>query len=74
MVKNLPSKARDVASISGCETKIPHVAEQLSLCTTTTELYATAREPVRRNKRFRVPQLRPHAAINQQIKVHIKKS
>ena len=30
MVKNLPSNAGDTDSISGQETKIPHVTEQLS--------------------------------------------
>ena len=37
VVKNQPSKAGDTGSIPGQGTKIPHAAEQLSLCTTTRE-------------------------------------
>ena len=37
MVKNPPSNARDVDSIPGGVTKIPHASGQLSLCTATTE-------------------------------------
>ena len=37
VVKNPPSNARDVGSIPGRGTKIPHAAGQLSPCTTTTE-------------------------------------
>ena len=38
MVKNPPCNAVDVGSIPGQGTKIPHAVEQLSPCTTTTEL------------------------------------
>ena len=38
VVKNLPANAGDVGSIPGRGTKIPHAAEQLSPCLTTTEL------------------------------------
>ena len=38
MVKSLPCNAGDVGSIPGWGTKIPHAAEQLSPCATTTEL------------------------------------
>ena len=31
MVKNLPCSARDVGSIPGCGTKMPHAAEKLNL-------------------------------------------
>ena len=37
VVKNAPCNARDTGSIPGLGTKIPHVAEQLSPCTTATE-------------------------------------
>ena len=37
VVKNLPSSAGDMGSISGQGTKIPGAAEQLSLRTTTRE-------------------------------------
>ena len=37
VVKNLPSNARDLGSISGWGTKIPHAAGQLSLHIITTE-------------------------------------
>ena len=37
VVKNLPSNAADAGSIPGQGTKIPHAAEQLSLCAATTE-------------------------------------
>ena len=36
-VENPPSSAGDMGSIPGGGTKIPHAAEQLSLCTTATE-------------------------------------
>ena len=49
VVKNLPSNAGDVGSISGQETKIPHAAEQLSL-------HAATTEPTCPNQRGRVPQ------------------
>ena len=35
VVKNPPAKAGDMDSIPGPGTKIPHVSEQLNLCTTT---------------------------------------
>ena len=35
VVKNQPSKAGDTGSIPSQGTKIPHTAEQLSLCSTT---------------------------------------
>ena len=38
MVENLPCNAGDVDLILGHGTKIPHAAEQLSPCATTTEL------------------------------------
>ena len=38
VVKNLPSNAGGACSIPGQGTKIPHAAEQLSPCATTTEL------------------------------------
>ena len=37
VVKNLPANARDMGSILGPGTKIPHAAGQLSLSTTSTE-------------------------------------
>ena len=37
MVKSPPSSARDVGSIFGQETKVPHAMGQLSLRATTTE-------------------------------------
>ena len=37
MVQNLPRNAEDMHSIPSLGTKIPHVAEQLNPCTTTTE-------------------------------------
>ena len=37
MVKNPLCNARDRGSIPGLGTKIPHAAEQLSLCTVITE-------------------------------------
>ena len=37
-VKNPPAKAGDMGSISVRLRKIPHAAEQLSLCTTTIKL------------------------------------
>ena len=37
MVKNLPSNAGDVGSVPGQGTEVPHVSEQLSLSTITTE-------------------------------------
>ena len=37
VVKNLPCDAKDMGSIPGQGTKIPHATEQLSLCATTTE-------------------------------------
>ena len=37
VVKNPPANAGDTGSSPGRGTKIPHAAEQLSLCTTTTE-------------------------------------
>ena len=38
MVKNPPYNAGDADSIPGQGTKLPHAAEQLSPCTTTTVL------------------------------------
>ena len=38
VVKNLSCKAGDSGSIPGRGTKIPHAAEQLTLCAATTEL------------------------------------
>ena len=55
VVKNPPSNAGDVGSIPGRGPKIPHAVGQLNPCTTT-------REPVRRNERSCVLQLRPNAA------------
>ena len=52
VVKNPPSNEGDVGSIPGWGTKIPHTAEQLSLC---------ALEPVPQ-RRSCVLQLRPDAA------------
>ena len=49
MVKNLPSNAGDAGSIPGRETRISHVAEQLSLCPANPE-------PVCLNWRGCVPQ------------------
>ena len=51
MVQNLPRNAEDMRSIPSWGTKIPHVAEQLNPCTTTTDPIhwspcATARESV----------------------------
>ena len=37
VIKNLPSSAGDVGSITGQRTKIPHAAGQLSLCATARE-------------------------------------
>ena len=37
MVKNLPCNAKDMSSVPVQGTKISHTAEQLSLCTATTE-------------------------------------
>ena len=37
MVKNPPSNAGDAGSIPGRGTRIPHAAEQLSPCATSTE-------------------------------------
>ena len=37
VVKNLPCNAKDMGSIPGQGTKIPHATEQLSLCAITTE-------------------------------------
>ena len=37
VVKNLPCNAKDMGSVPGLGTKIPHATEQLSLCATTTE-------------------------------------
>ena len=50
MVKNLPSNAREVGSIPGWGTKIPHAKGQLSPCATTTKL-------ARLNERACVPQI-----------------
>ena len=36
VVKNLPCNEKDMGSIPGEGTKIPHATEQLSLCATTT--------------------------------------
>ena len=72
MVKNLPSKAGDVASISGCRTKVPHVTEQLSPGTTTTELHATARETASYSKRLSAAAKTPCSC--KQTKVHMKQS
>ena len=49
MVENLPTNAGDTGLSPGL--KIPHVAEQLGPCTTTTE--PARLEPVLRNKRGR---------------------
>ena len=38
MVKNLPCNAGETGSIPGQGAKIRHALEQLSLCTTTTEV------------------------------------
>ena len=54
MVKNPFCNARDVGSIPGWGTKIPHTARQLSL-------WATAREPDGHNERSCMLQLRPKA-------------
>jgi len=37
LVENSPSSARDMGSIPGQETKIPHLVGQLSQCIATTE-------------------------------------
>ena len=60
VVKNPPSKAGDMGSIPGQETKIPHALGQRSPPATTTEPpRVTAREkPMRGNKRCWVPYLR----------------
>ena len=69
MVKNLPCNAGDSGSIPGQGTQIPHVSEQLRLCTTTTEPMCTAGESVRPPREIRTIQprsrglqLRPDAA------------
>lgn len=54
VIKNLPSSAGDVGSITGQRTKIPHAAGQLSLSTATTEPVPSKRAPV--------PQQKPSAA------------
>ena len=53
VVKNPPCNARDMGSIPGQRTKIPHAAEQLSLSATTTE-------HVSHNYWVHVPQQRSH--------------
>ena len=40
MVKNLPADTEDMGSIPGLGTRIPHAAEQLSLCTAAIEARA----------------------------------
>ena len=45
MVKSPPSDAWDMGSIPGLGTKIPHAAEQLSMCTLEPACI-TAREPM----------------------------
>ena len=80
MVKNLPSNAGDVSSISGWGTEIPHAAGQLGLCIATTEPTwspcNTSREKFQCNERSSilqrrsdVSQLRPDPAeyINKPI-------
>ena len=75
VVKNLPSNAGDAGSNPGWRTKIPHDVGQLSPRTTTTEpahpgACTTTREkpvrckeePVCRNERSHMPQLRPDIA------------
>ena len=37
VVKNLSANSRDMGSIHGLGTKIPHTTEKLSLCATATE-------------------------------------
>ena len=85
MVKNPPSNAGDVGSISGRGTKIPHAVGQLSLRATTTEperpgacasqlerenAHATSRKKPRLSQgRSHVRQLRPDAAKNNKKKL-----
>ena len=74
VVKSLPSNARDMESIPGPGTKIPHAVEQLSPKAPTTE--PTHSEAVHGNswevhtlqQRSLVPQLRSDAAKNKYFK------
>ena len=69
VVKNPPSNAEDEGLIPGWGTKIPHLVEQLSLCSTTTEahslwsLQATPRESVCRNERSHVTGMILHVQL-----------
>ena len=53
VVKNLPSNARDMGSIPGQRTKIPHALGQLSPCATITETVLQQRfSPAKISKTF----------------------